>query len=315
MNALSARPYSLHPQMGDIAAMLKARGLAPADPQAMPLELARAAQRRYHAVWNEDRPQIHRVTDLAADVPIRLFVPTDAQTHAVIVYFHGGGFVLNGVDTYERLLRLLALRTGAAVAAVTYRLAPEARFPSQLDDALAALAWLRAHGQSLGLDIENLAVAGDSAGANLALAATIALRDQGLPVPRAGLLAYGMFGADLTTRSHRELGDGRYGLSTARVDWFWRQYLADHAQRDNPLAAPLWADLDGLPPMHLIAAELDCLSSDTELMVNRLRDAGTKATLTIYQGVPHSFLQMSSFLQPADDAISQGAGFLRHHLG
>jgi acetyl esterase len=304
-----------HPQLAEIRRLLQDRGVSPADPLSTPLAVARAAARRYHAVWNHDLPELHRIVDVAAgDVPVRLFLPAPARDLPVIVYFHGGGFVLNGVDTHERLLRLLALRSGAAVAAVTYRLAPEHRFPAQRDDALSVTAWLREHGEGLGLDAGRLAFAGDSAGATLALSAMLALRDAGRPLPRAGLLAYGMFSTDLGSPSHRDLGDGRFGLSTARVDWFWRQYLADAAQRDNPGAVPALADLSGLPPQHLVAAELDCLRSDSEQMASRLAAAGTPATLEVVAGVPHSFLQMSAFLDPADRAVTRAAEVLRGAL-
>ncbi|MGE5504049.1 MAG: alpha/beta hydrolase fold domain-containing protein [Actinomycetota bacterium] len=308
-----------HPQLADIRALLQDRGLAPADPLSTPLAVARAAAQRYHAVWNEDLPPVDRVVDLVvpgrdAQVPVRLFLPGPARDLPVIVYFHGGGFVLNGVATHERLLRLLALRSGAAVAAVGYRLAPEHRFPAQLHDALAVTAWLHGHGHARGLDAGRIAFAGDSAGANLALSAMLALRDAGRPLPRAGLLAYGMFSTDLDSPSHRALGDGRFGLSTARVDWFWRQYLADPAQRDNPSAVPIAADLAGLPPQLLVAAELDCLLSDSETMAACLTAAGVDAALSVVPGVPHSFLQMTALLEPADRAVTAAAEFLRDRL-
>jgi acetyl esterase len=184
-----------------------------------------------------------------------------------------------------------------------------------LDEALAALDWVRNEGAAFGLDGERPVVGGDSAGANLALAATLALRDQGKVLPSLGLLFYGMFSADLETASHRAFGGGAFGLTTARVDWFWSQYVADRAQRDNPLAAPLLADLEGLPPQLLIGAGLDCLLDDSIRLADRLTQAGVPNTLSVYPGVPHSFMQMSAHLRPADAAIDEAAAALRRTFG
>jgi acetyl esterase len=311
-----------HPQLARIKALLAERGLVPADCERVSLAEARDAQRRYNLFWNEDAPELDAVIDTIAPgprvdttapsprapIPLRLFYPDGRRDNLpVLVYFHGGGFVLNGVDTHDRLLRLLALRSGAVVVAVSYGLAPENRFPGQLEEALSALAWLRGRGRAFGLDPDKLAIGGDSAGANLALAVQLALRDQGLPLPRLGLLLYGMFSADLDSPSHRAFGGGEFGLSTRRVEWFWDQYLAEPALRSHPLAAPLNAELSGLPPQHVIAAGLDCLLDDSLNLADRLRDGAVPTQLSVYQGVPHSFMLMSAHLDPADRAVTEAA--------
>jgi acetyl esterase len=309
-----------HPHLDTILAHAGARGIAPADPLTQPLAEARASALAYQAIWNENLPEmaaIERVTfvsPLGAPLALRIFRPS-ARHLPVLVYFHGGGFALNGLDTHERLMRLLALRAGIAVVGVGYSLAPELRFPGQLDEALAAIAWVRDNAAAFGLDGGRLAVGGDSAGANLALAATLALRDRGHSRPDAGLLFYGMFSADLASPSQRAYGGGGFGLTTERVDWFWHQYLADFAQRDNPLAAPLHADFAGLPPQLVIGAGLDCLLDDSLGLARRLDQAGVPHTLSVYAGVPHSFMQMSAILPPADAAITQAAEYLRHLFG
>ena len=302
----------LHPEVRRLWDEFRARGIVPADPQVQDLATARAAARRYHAHLSPDRPAVALVEDVVApapgrSVPIRLFRPDRRGELPVLVYFHGGGFVLNGIDTHDRLLRLLARRTGMAVAAGTYRLAPEHRFPAPIEDALTAIAWLRAEGGARGLDAARLAVAGDSAGANLALAVTLALRDRGLPLPDAGLLFYGMFSADLDTPSHHAYGDGRFGLTTARMEWFWRQYLADPAQCGNPLAAPLGADLAGLPPQVVVGAGVDCLLDDSRNLAAALRAAGTPVAFALAARLPHSFLQLTAFVGAADTALTDAA--------
>ena len=302
-----------HPQLAAVAALLRDNDLAPADPLSDPLPVAREAARRYNALWNRALPPVARVTEMRVPVPggevmVRIYRPVlSAAPPPVLVYFHGGGFVLNGLDSHDRLMRLLALRSGAAVAGVSYSLAPETRFPGQLEQALAVIAWLRTYGAALGLEPTRLAVGGDSAGANLALAATLALRDRALALPAFGLLLYGMFSADLATASHRAFGGGAHGLTTERVDWFWSQYLADPAQRSHPLAAPLGADLHGLPPQAIIGAGLDCLLDDSVRLASRLGEAGVEASLSIHRGVPHSFMLMSEVLEPADRAVTEAA--------
>lgn len=310
-----------HPHLDSIARISRQAGLAPADPLRQPLDEARRHAWNYQMLWNTPLPAIDGVIETETTSPrgtpvrLRIHYPDQRrQDLGVLAYFHGGSFVLNGLDTHERLMRLLAERSGMAVVGIGYTLAPELRFPGQLDEALAALTWLRHTGGQFGLDASRLAIGGDSAGANLALSAMLALRDRGLPPPRLGLLFYGMFSADLDTPSHRTFGGGGFGLTTERMDWFWSQYLADRAQRDNPAAAPLLADLAGLPPQLVIGAGLDCLLDDSVRLADRLSQAEVACTLSVYEEVPHSFMQMSAHLAPADAAIAEAAATLRAGL-
>lgn len=306
-----------HPALSQIQAHAARYGAAPADPLRQPLAEARAKALAYQGIWNHDLPPVARRQDIKAGaLRLRLFdnQPQGAVKRPVLLYFHGGGFALNSMDTHERLLRLLAQRSGVAVLALGYSLAPETRFPGQIDEALAAIAWVRAHGGDFGLDGDSLAVGGDSAGANLALAAMLRLRELRLPQPRFGALLYGMFSADLLTASHQRYGGGGFGLTTERVDWFWSQYLADFAQRDNPLAAPLLADLHGLPPQLVIGAGLDCLLDDSLALAAKLQRTGIAHRLSVYDGVPHSFMQMSSVLDQAQAAIDETAHALAQAL-
>jgi len=311
---------SAQSQLAAVAALLKGDGLAPANPLRDPLPVARDAARRYNAFWNRRPPSVERVVEMVAPSPsgtvtLRIFHPARRGTPLpILLYFHGGGFVLNNLDTHDRLMRLLALRSGAAVVGMSYSLAPETRFPGQLEEALAVVSWLRIHGAALGLATDRLALGGDSAGANLALATTLALRDRGLAPPAFGLLLYGMFSADLETASHASFGSGEHGLTSERVDWFWRQYLTDPAQRNDPLAAPLKADLAGLPPQLVIGAGRDCLLDDSVRLADRLTKAGGQARLSVYADVPHSFMLMSEYLEAADQAVSEAATELKQRL-
>lgn len=310
-----------HPHLATIAEISRLAAVIPADPLTQPLDAARTQARAYQSIWNAPLPEVggvataHATSTPGTDVALRIIYP-DARrdTLPVLLYFHGGGFVLNGVDTHERLMRLLARRSGVAVVGVSYSLAPELRFPCQLREALAAWNWLREHGHRFGLDAGAAAVGGDSAGANLALALTLSLRDGKQSLPRLGLLFYGMFSADLDSPSHQAFGGGGFGLTSARMDWFWAQYLSDPRQRRDPLAAPLLADLTGLPHQLVIGAGLDCLLDDSLNLARRLEQAGVPHTLSVYDGVPHSFMQMSAHLPPADRAVAEAAGTLRRHL-
>lgn len=304
---------SLPLSLAKIKDVCRNAGVSPADPLTESLDVARKKAIAYQGALSGDLPDIggvaeHKVHAPLGDVGFRVLYPDHRRSNLpVIVYLHGGGFALNSVDTHERLMRVLALNSGAAVVGIRYTLAPEARFPTQLDQTLDVIKTLRRDGRALGLDGDNLVLAGDSAGANLAIAACLKLKEQGLAQPKWSYLFYGMFSADLDTPSHRAFGGGDYGLTTARVDWFWKQYVADFAQRDNPLAAPLWADLDGIAPQYIVGAGLDCLLDDSLRMHERLVQAGVGTKLTVVEDVPHSFMQMGSFLPEGDAALINAA--------
>ena len=313
----------IDPQYAAIRAIADRSGVRPADPLAMPVDEARRAARSYHAIWTPQTPVLDHVgertiTGPAGPIRLRLYVPgtqTAERRHLpVMVYFHGGGFVLNGLETHDGLMRLIAAEAGIAVCAVSYSLAPEHRFPIQLHEALAAIGWLRENAGEIGVDASRIAVGGDLAGANLALSATLALRDAGRSPVAMAVLSYGMFAADFDTPSHRRFGGGQYGLTTERMRWYWQQYLGQQGTPDDPRAAPLWADLRGLPPVMLIAAGADCLLDDSVRLADRLTEAGVPNRLSIHPGALHSFLQLAGHLDAADRAIAEIATGLREVL-
>lgn len=327
----AAAPPEAHPAFDpEVAALLaavRAQGLPIADPVAMPLEQARKLAERYHSFIGGRLPRATRAETLtltgpAGDFDIRIVYPghivhssASAKIDApvpIIVWLHGGGFVLNSIDTHERLFRLLALRSGAAVVGVGYSKAPEQRFPVQAAETAAALQWLRANGALKGLDPDRIALGGDSAGANLALSAAISEIAAGRKLSALALF-YGMYAPDFDTESHRQYGDGRYGLSTERMRWYWSQYLGDAAPRD-PRAAPLHADLRGLPPTLLAAAGLDCLLDDSLCLAELLTEANVEADLSIYPSLPHSFAMMTAWVRAADGAVTRAAARLNRLL-
>lgn len=290
-------------------------GVSPADPLVVPLWQARRDAMAWHFYWQRRLPEMRRIVEHfvpgpVGPIPLRVYYPHRRIAGPIAVYLHGGGFVLNGLATHERLLRDLALRARVPVCAVGYSLAPEWRFPVQLEEAVASVRWIARHADELGVAADRIALAGDSAGANLALATACALRDAGETPACFLALLYGMFGTDLDTPSHAAYGSGAFGLSTDRVRWFWDQYLTRAADRADPRAVPLLADLDGLPPTLLIGAGLDCLLDDTLRLAERLRLAGVEHVLSVYSDLPHSFAVVAPAVRRADDAVSEIADAL-----
>ena len=193
-----------------------------------------------------------------------------------------------------------------------YRLAPEHPFPAPLEDCVAAVRWLAAQGRDWGIDPDRLVIAGDSAGANLSLATLLALRDAGEQPLRGAALVYGVFAPDHDTPSHLAYGgDNRYFLSTAEMEWFWGHYVPAGTDRRTPLAAPLYADLAGLPPLYLTAAEYDCLRTDSEQLAYRLALAGQPHEFRLWRGMIHACLHMAGNVEAMRAEIDHLAAFLR----
>ncbi|MAB00829.1 MAG: esterase [Stappia sp.] len=252
--------------------------------------------------WNEDLPPVAQARTLMhADLPARLVVPENNAGREAILHVHGGGWAFCSAATHEGAARRLANATGARVLTVEYRLAPEHPYPQGLEDVLAAWA---ARDRSL-----TWSVAGDSAGANLALAAMVRLIEGGAApqnLPRTALLFYGVYGADFTTPSYEQLAEGP-GLTRAKMQRYWNWYAPQEA-REAADVAPLAASdttLTALPPLYLNAAELDPLRSDTELLAARLSSLGRKDVFDLVPGVVHGFMQMGSALEEARAAFKR----------
>ena len=273
----------------------------------------------FDTYWNADPPILAAITDhsfAGADGPVRmrLYDPGVRRPAPCLVYFHGGGWVLGGLNSHDRVCRELALVSGMLVAAIDYRLAPEHKFPKPLEDCIAATRWIGTKGSSLGIDPARLAVGGDSAGGNLALATLTALRDRDSPKIRAGVLVYGMFGADPRTRLQKRFGNGRYLLSTEDTEWFWRCYLNHDGERDDARAVPLRAELRGLPPLYIAAAELDPLLDDSVMLAGRLKQDAQPYQWRLWPGLAHGAFQMSRELEPVRGYIAEIGAFLKSEM-
>ncbi|MDG2286102.1 MAG: alpha/beta hydrolase fold domain-containing protein [Alphaproteobacteria bacterium] len=291
-------------------------GPPPASPDPVDARRRMAIERRW---WNEDLPEVDEVVETTfpgdgGEIPVRILYPNNQRPLPVLVYYHGGGWVVGSLDTHHRAMRFLALKSGCAVVAVDYRLAPENPYPAPLDDCVAAVEHVRAHGRALGLDPEAIAVGGDSAGANLAMATALKMRDAGDSPIKTVLSFYGAFEAASETESCREFGDGRFGLSLEGMRWYWRAYAGASRDLTDPYLSCARADLKGLPPTHLFAAELDVLRDDTVEMERLLRAAGVSGEYGIYDGVVHAFINMTRLLDKAHLVLDDAALAIRKSM-
>ena len=249
------------------------------------------------------------------DLPVRIYTPEGASG-GCILYFHGGGWVICNLDTHDGPCRALANLSGSTLISVDYRLAPEAKYPAAADDSYAATCWASEHAAELGIDASRIAVAGDSAGGNLAAVVAQMARDRGGPALAFQVLVYPVTDRDFSTGSYAEHGDSGDLLSAADMTWYWDQYLESAAQATEPYAAPLQAsDLSGLPAALVITAEYDVLCDEGEAYARALEAAGVPTTLSRYDGVFHGFFNMAPMLDKATAAQAQAGAALRGALG
>ena len=282
---------------------------------AMTPQQARAVYLQAAEVLEPARAPLARVQDLtlpATDgtaLPARLYAPSFDEL-PLMLYLHGGGFVIGGLETHDSLCRQLALRSGGAVLALDYRLAPEHRFPAAVGDAWAAMHWLVREGASaLGLDGGRLAVGGDSAGATLAATCALHARDCHLPLALQLLITPGT-GAHADTASHRLFGNG-FLLDAASVAWFFDHYIDYHHRRDWRFA-PLEADdLEGVAPACVVLAECDPLVDEGLAYADRLRAAHVPVALELYRGLTHDFIKLGRVLKEATAAQDFAAAALQ----
>jgi acetyl esterase len=253
----------------------------------------------------------HRLPVAGGEITVRTYSPGGAGPHPVLVYYHGGGWVVGDLYTHDGICRSIANAARCAVISVDYRLAPEFKYPVAAEDSYAALLWIVANAARLGLDPRRVAVGGDSAGGNLATVIALMARERGGPALVYQVLIYPVTDHDLNTPSYRENATG-YVLTREGMRWFWNHYLAREAQGREPHASPLRAaSLAGLPPALVMTAEYDPLRDEGEAYAARLREAGVSVTITRYTGMFHGFVRMTRILDKARTALDEIAGSLR----
>lgn len=251
----------------------------------------------------------------AGAVRARVYWPAHTdEALPIIAYFHGGGWVIMGIETHDNICRRLTNATGAIVVSIEYRLAPEDRFPAALDDCVAATRWLADHGAELGGDTRRLVVAGDSAGGNLAAATALRARVDG-PDLRGQVLVYPVCDSAAATASYRANSEG-YLLTATAMAWFWDCYLGPDGDRDDPFASPIHAaHLAGLPPALILTAEYDPLRDEGEAYAARLEADDVPVTLHRFDGLIHGFLGMEAIIPEADAAMAEIGAFVREVAG
>jgi len=247
----------------------------------------------------------------AGPQPVRVYQPGGEGPRPVLVYFFGGGWSLGTLDTCDGVCRMLTNAAGCVTVAVSYRLAPEHKFPAAVEDCYSGATWVAAHAAELGGDPDRIAVAGDSSGGNLAAAVTLLARDRDGPQFTHQLLVYPNTDYQAGTQSMREINDP-YFFNPKAVEWYWGLYLATPQDGASPLASPLRApDLSGLPPATVITAEYDPLRDEGERYAARLADAGVPVEVSRYDGMPHAFFTMIGVLDVAREAVRYAAARLR----
>jgi acetyl esterase len=261
------------------------------------------------------RIEEREIAGAAGPLRARVYVPDGVSAPApAVVYFHGGGWVIGSPNTHENLCKALANRARATVVSVDYRLAPEHRFPAAAEDCHAAARTVAERGAEIGVDGTRIAVAGDSAGGNLAAVVALMARDRGGPRLRHQVLIYPVTDADFETPSYRENADG-YLLTRDTMRWFWDHYVPDRAARTSPYAAPLRAEkLVGLPPATVVTAEYDPLRDEGEAYAARLREAGVAVECTRHDGQIHGFVQLLDVFDAARRAVDRIGEVLRTAL-
>jgi acetyl esterase len=253
-------------------------------------------------------------------IPVRIVRPAaTAEILPVVVYFHGGGWILGDRDTHDRLVREIAVGAHAAVVFVDYAPSPEARYPVAIEQAYAATRYVVDQDASLRIDPLRLAVAGDSVGGNMAAAVTLMSKQRRGPKIAFQVLFYPVTDAGFDTPSYTRFADGPW-LTKRAMEWFWEAYLPDAAVRKQPTATPLNASLDqlaGLPEALIIVDENDVLRDEGEAYARKLSDAGVRVTSVRYNGTIHDFVMLNALADtPATrGAIAQAVGALKIALG
>jgi len=315
------------PDMGQVISTLSQLGAKPVSTLTVDQARSQPSMRDAVIQVQRDRSQasqprpVAEVRDLTIPGPggpiqARLFRgSTSREPLPLIVFWHGGGWVVADIGTYEASARALAALTGAVVLSAHYRQAPEHKFPAAHEDAAATYAWAVANARSLGADPARVAVAGESAGGNLAINAAIAARDRGLPKPAHMLLIYPVAGVDTNTASYQE-NTAAIPLSRADLQWFIEKVARDtNDLRDPRLDLVGRADLRGLPPATIILAQIDPLRSDGEQLATKLRSVGVPVELQVWSGVTHEFFGTAPVVNDATEAQAFAAFRLRSAFG
>jgi acetyl esterase len=278
------------------------------------MEARREVAELVRQCWRAGGPGMAETRDLEMKgLRLRLYRPSDTEPLPAMLYVHGGGWTLFSIDTHDRLMREYAARAGIAVIGIDYSLSPENKFPVALEEVATALEWIARHATALGIDPERLLVGGDSAGANISVAACLLRRDRGLPVLAGMVLNYGAFAPE-PTETYSKYDGPDFSLEVHEMNQFWDNYVTSAEDFANPLVAPLRANLHGLPPAFLAIAECDILAGCNHAMAQRLAAAGVPVEAITYAGATHSFLEAMSIAPLASRALDDQAAWIKRRI-
>lgn len=286
-------------------------------PKTLPLAVVRQGMEDQAVRWNAYAvPGVTHTDTTIAGRPVRVYQPQDALATHAMVYLHGGGWTAGSITTHDNMVRRLAAASGMVVLSVDYRLAPEHPAPAAVEDTLAVLDALAQGAGPWKFATPQLCLGGDSAGANVALGALVACKARQSQLPFAALLLYGCFAPVFDTWSNQQYGNGDWGLSTARMEWYWANHLGN-LPPDDPVAAPLHADLRGLPFLYITVAGLDPLAEDSFLLARRCIDQGVATIVDPVPGVIHGFGKYAPVVPAAAAALERAGHALRaaRHTG
>ncbi len=302
----------LDPQAKVLIDLIEGSGGFELTPDADPQRL----RELYAALSLPGRIAVARVEDRAipgpaGEIPLRIYRPEGDEPKPAIVYYHGGGWVIGGLDTHDGACRAFADAVDATVVSVDYRLAPEHPYPAAVEDACAALEWVSGQAAELGIDAKRIAVAGDSAGGNLAAVVAQVARDSGGPAVRFQLLVYPVTDYEFDSPSMNDNAEG-YFLTRTAMRWFYGHYLNDPSEGADPRVSPLRAsDLAGLAPAYVITAEFDPLRDQGVAYATALAAAGTPVAARTYDGMFHGFLSMIEWIDAGKVAFDDAVAALR----
>ena len=303
----------LDPQVKAVLDMLEAMNAPPLGTLSPAETRIASVARRPDGVEPE---AVHSVEDRTipgpgGEIPVRVYTPSADAALPLTVYFHGGGWVIGDLESEDARCRSIANQAGCVVLSVDYRLAPEDPFPASWEDAYAATKWAAEHADELGIDVARIAVAGSSAGANLAAVVAQQARDGGGPALVHQALVYPVTDHAMDTASYSENAEG-YLLTRHSMQWFWGHYLGEDGDGSAPTASPLRAEnLGGLPSALVITAEFDPLRDEGEAYAEAMRAAGVEVTCTRYDGQIHAFFNFAEMIDRGGDAVAEVSASLR----
>jgi acetyl esterase len=318
--ATSARGNDLDPDVRRFILAVTAASAAQPVSVAVPVAEQRDRAEIARAPWRQGGPVMLDTRDFAVatrhgPICVRVHRPASGLLPG-LVYLHGGGWTLFSLDTHDRVMREYAARAGCCAIGVDYALSPEHKYPVALEQVVDVVDWLVERAAELGIDARRLAVGGDSAGANLSVAACLVRRDRhACPPLRAMLLNYGAFTTHCSEQACRRYGGPEYMLGCEEMAGYWRNYLRGNGDAGDPLACPLLADHAGLPPAFLAVAECDILAEQSIEMCRRLKAAGVPSECVVYRGASHSFLEAMSVAEVSNRALADASAWLGNVFG